>query len=92
MPQRPRLTTDILADDVRLGETIGQILFCDAALRRIQRHVVRLQGALRGSVTDEQWHRYMLVEDAFNGYHATAVTVVARAFYAAGRRAKGRRS
>jgi hypothetical protein len=53
--------------------------------------VVRRQGALRAAVDGAGWSRYMVVEEACNEYHATALVVVARAFYAAGRRVRCRK-
>lgn len=89
--RRLQITPDILADDVRLGEAIDQVLLADPGLNRIHRQLIRRQRALRALVTDEQWRKYMLVEEAFTDYHARAVSIVARAFYSAGHQAKGRR-
>lgn len=86
MPHRTLITPDILADDVLFGEVINQVLLADPGLNRIHRQLIRRQRALRAVVTDEQWARYMLAEEAFTDYHARAVAEVARVFYAAGRR------
>jgi hypothetical protein len=80
-----RLTPGILADDTLLGEAIDKILLADDSLQRSQRQVVRRQRELRRAVDDEQWHSYMLVEEAFNACHATALSIVARAFFRTGR-------
>jgi hypothetical protein len=86
-----RITPDILADDVRLGDAIDKVLLADETLQRAHRQVVRRQRALRKAVTDEHWYLYMAIEELVNGSHATAVSIVARAFYGAGRRAGRRR-
>ena len=88
MPPRTRITPDILADDVLLGDAIDKVLLADVTQQRIHRQVVRRQRALRKAVNDGEWHRYLAVEEAFNGYHATTLSMVACAFYAAGKRSR----
>lgn len=91
MPLQSRITPDIIADDVLVGDAINQVLRADCILRRIHRRLVRRQRALRAVVDDEQWHKYMLVEELFNDRWARALAIVAKAFFAAGTRARGRR-
>lgn len=90
-PPRTRITSDLVADDVLIGDAVDKILLANAALQRIHRQIVRRQRALRAAVSNEQWRRYMLAEEALNDYHATAVSTVARVFYQAGRQAGRRR-
>ena len=86
---RTRITSEIIADDERLGEFIDKILLSDRILLRIQRQIVRRQRALRAVVDDEQWHAYMHVEETFTDFHGRAVVAVVRAPYKVGRRQRG---
>ena len=89
MPPRPyriQLTSDIIADDVLVGEAIDQILVAEPGLNRIHRQIARRQRALRAVVTDQQWRLYMVIEELFNDRWSRALDIVAKAFFAAGQR------
>jgi len=83
-----RITPDLLADDVRLGEAIDEVMLTDRALRRLHGQIVRRQRALRAVVNDDQWRLYMLIEELFNDRWALGLALVAKALYEAGTRVR----
>ena len=87
-PNSSLITPGIISDDVLVGDAIDNVLLADDPQQRILRQVVRRQRALRQEVSDEQWRRYLAVEELVSGSHATALSIVARAFYAAGKRSR----
>jgi hypothetical protein len=86
----PNITVATVADPDRVGEAIDEILAGNRQLRRVHGQIVRRQRELRAVVDDDQWHRYMAIEELFNTRWAMTLEVVAKAFYGAGRRARRR--
>jgi hypothetical protein len=90
MKRQPPITPAVVADSDRIGEVIDQLLGGNRQLRRIHGQIMRRQRELRAALDDDQWRRYMGIEELFNARWAMTLEVVARAFYAAGRRARRR--
>ena len=67
------------------------MLELDPEHRRHSRVVRRLQMALRGSLTEQAWERYLTLEEAEVARGAHALERVARWAFARGRRAAGSR-
>jgi len=75
----------------KLGEELHAMLARDADHRRHSRAVRRLQAALRGSLSEHAWGRYLTLEEAEVARGAHALERVARWAFARGRRAASSR-
>ncbi|MBN2194190.1 MAG: hypothetical protein JW751_15340 [Polyangiaceae bacterium] len=88
--RRLPITRAVVAEPDRPGDVIDTLVLEDPALRRLHRRAVRQVGQLRGVLDEDQWARFMLVEETLNGRWARSLALMATEFFEAGVR-HGRR-
>jgi hypothetical protein len=84
----PRLAREIVANEDQLSIATDQVLQHDADLRRRSRAILIAQRALRSSIDEEGWARYLELEALINARFELASNVVARWAFAEGGRSR----
>ena len=84
MSRRPKLTPVVVADD--LGGVLDKLFKAEPEYRKLTIQIIRAQGRLKKSATEEAWLDYLLLEERVNNRLTFVLDLVAQWAFQQGRR------
>jgi hypothetical protein len=84
----PVITDTVVEDCDQLGAAIDALKISSRKITRLHKQIRASQHRLRKAVNDKQWRLFMRYEELANTATAISLSLIARAFYSAGKRAR----
>jgi hypothetical protein len=87
-PPLPAITDTVVNDPYQLGAAIDAVTTSDKQLTRLHKQIRDGHHRLREALNDDQWALFMRVEEQTNTATAITMSVIAKVFFRAGKRAR----